>query len=145
MIADEPRHGYELIKAVEDLTEGEYAPSPGVVYPTLTKLEDMGLIAEKKSEDSKKVYEATDEGRAHLEENSEEVEVLIERLEGHGHHRRRGQRPEIGRAIGNLMTALRNRIARQGWNDELLEEVVDILDEAAQRIERVKDAKREDD
>ena len=145
LIADGPRHGYELIKAVEDLTEGEYAPSPGVVYPTLTMLEDMGLIAEKKSQDSKKVYEATDEGRAHLEENSEEVEVLFERLEGHGHHRRRGQRPEIGRAIGNLMTALRNRIAHQGWNEELLEEVVDILDEAAQRIERVKDAKREDD
>ena len=55
--------------------------------------------------------------------------------------RRRGQRPEIGRAIGNLMTALRNRIAHEGWNEELLEEVVDILDEAAQRIERVKDAK----
>ena len=145
LIADEPRHGYELIKAVEDLTEGEYAPSPGVVYPTLTMLEDMGLIAEKKSKESKKVYEATDEGRAHLEENSEEVEMLIERLEGHGHHRRRGQRPEVGRAIGNLMTALRNRITRQGWNEELLNEVVDILDEAAQRIERVKDAKPEDD
>ena len=144
LIADEPRHGYELIKAVEDLTEGEYAPSPGVVYPTLTMLEDMGLIAEKKSKDSKKVYEATDEGRAHLEENSEEVDVLIERLEGHGHHRRRGQRPEIGRAIGNLMAALRNRIASRGWNEELLNEVVDILDEAAQRIERVKDAKPQD-
>ena len=144
LIADEPRHGSELIKAVEDLTEGEYAPSPGVVYPTLTMLEDMGLITEKKSKDSKKVYEATDEGRAHLEENSEEVDVLIERLEGHGHHRRRGQRPEIGRAIGNLMAALRNRIASRGWNEELLNEVVDILDEAAQRIERVKDAKPQD-
>jgi DNA-binding PadR family transcriptional regulator len=143
-IADEPRHGYELIKAVEDMTGGEYAPSPGVVYPTLTMLEDMGLIAEKKSKDSKKVYEATDEGRAHLEENSEEVEELIERLEGHGHHRRRGQRPEIGRAIGNLMTALRNRIAHEGWNEQLLDDVVDILDEAAQRVERVRDAKPED-
>jgi DNA-binding PadR family transcriptional regulator len=145
LIADEPRHGYELIKAVEDMTGGEYAPSPGVVYPTLTMLEDMGLIAEKKSKDSKKVYEATDEGRAHLEENSEEVDDLIERLEGHGNHRRRGERPEIGRAIGNLMTALRNRIAHEGWNDQLLEEVIDILDEAAQRIERVRDAKGKDD
>ena len=145
LIADQPRHGYELIKAVEDMTGGEYAPSPGVVYPTLTMLEDMGLIAEKKSKDSKKVYEATDEGRAHLDENSEEIDDLIERLEGHGQHRRRGQRPEIGRAIGNLMTALRNRIAHDGWNEQLLNEVVDILDEAAQRIERVKDAKREDD
>ena len=144
LIADEPRHGYELIKAIEEMTGGEYAPSPGIVYPTLTMLEDMGHIAEKKSKDSKKVYEATDEGRAHLEENSDEVDDLIERLEGHGRHRRRGQRPEIGRAMGNLMTALRNRIVHEGWNDELLEEVVDILDEAAQRIERVKDAKPED-
>ena len=141
LIADQPRHGYELIKAIEEMTGGEYAPSPGIVYPTLTMLEDMGLIAEAKSKDTKKVYEATAEGRAHLQENSAEVEELIERLEGHGHHRRRGQRPEIGRAIGNLMTALRNRIAHDGWNEQLLDEVVDILDQAAQRIERVRDAK----
>jgi len=143
LIADEPRHGYQLIRAIEEMTGGDYAPSPGIIYPTLTMLEDMGLIAEAKSETTKKIYEATDEGRAHLEENSDEVEELIERLEGHGHHRRRGQRPEIGRAIGNLMTALRNRIAHEGWNEQLLDEVVDILDEAAQRIERVRDAKRE--
>lgn len=141
LIADQPRHGYELIKAIEEMTEGEYAPSPGIVYPTLTLLEDMSLIEEAKSKDTKKIYEATDEGRAHLEANADEVEELIDRLEGHGRHRRRGQRPEIGRAIGNLMTALRNRVAQEGWNDRLLEEVVDILDEAAQRIERVRDAK----
>ena len=144
LLFEQPRHGYELIKAIEDMTGGEYAPSPGIVYPTLTMLEDMGLIAEKKSKDSKKVYEATDDGRAHLEENSEDVDELIERLEGHGNHRRRGQRPEIGRAIGNLMTALRNRVVHDGWNEQLLDEVVDILDEAAQRIERVRDAKPQD-
>lgn len=138
LIADRPRHGYELIKAIEEMTEGDYAPSPGIVYPTLTMLEDMGHIKEAKSKDTKKVYEATEEGREHLEENSAEVEELIERLEGYGRHRRRGQRPEIGRAIGNLMTALRNRVAHEGWNEQLLEEVVDILDEAAQRIERVR-------
>ena len=145
LIADEPRHGYELIKAIEEMTGGDYAPSPGIVYPTLTMLEDMGLIAEQKSKESKKIFEATEEGRAHLQENAEEVEELIERLEGHGHKRRRGERPEIGRAIGNLMTALRNRIANEGWNERLLNEVIDILDEAAQRIERVKDAKRDED
>ena len=145
LIADEPRHGYDLIKAVEDLTEGDYGPSPGVVYPTLNMLEDIGFIAERKSKDSKKVYEATDAGRTHLEENADEVEELIERLEGHGHSRRHGQRPEIGRAIGNLMTALKNRVAHDGWNEQLLEEVVDILDDAAQRIERVKRAKSDED
>ena len=145
LIADEPRHGYELIKAIEDLTEGDYGPSPGVVYPTLNMLEDIGFIAERKSKDSKKVYEATDAGRTHLEENEEEVEELIERLEGHGHSQRRGQRPEIGRAIGNLMAALRNRIASEGWNDAILEEITDVLDEAAQRIERVKKAPRDEE
>ena len=138
LIADEPRHGYQLIKAIEELTEGDYAPSPGVVYPTLTMLDDMGFIAEKKSKDAKKVFEATDEGRAHLVENEDEVEDLISKLEGHGKKQRHGQRPEIGRAIGNLMTALRNRVANDGWNEQLLEEVIDILDEAAQRIERAK-------
>ena len=141
LIADQPRHGYQLIKAIEELTEGDYAPSPGVVYPTLTLLDDMGLIAEKQSPDAKKVFEATDEGRAHLAENEAEVAELIERLEGHGKKTRHGQRPEIGRAIGNLMAALRNRVAHDGWNEALLEEVIDILDQAAQRIERAKSGK----
>ena len=143
LIADEPRHGYELIKAVEDMTGGDYAPSPGIVYPTLTMLEDIGFIAERKSKDSKKIYEATEEGRTHLEENEDEVEELIERLEGHGRRRSRGDRPEIGRAIGNLMAALRHRIASEGWNEELLEEVIDVLDDAAQRIERAKKRPRD--
>ena len=138
LIADEPRHGYQLIKAIEELTEGDYAPSPGIVYPTLTMLEDMGHIREQKSKDSKKVFEATDDGRAHLAENEDEVEELIGKLEGHGRTRRHGQRPEIGRAVGNLMAALRNRVAAEGWNEALLEEVTDILDDAAQRIERAK-------
>jgi DNA-binding PadR family transcriptional regulator len=145
LIADQPRHGYELIKAIEEMTGGDYAPSPGIVYPTLTMLEDMGLIAEKKSKDAKKVYEATSDGREHLEENEDEVEELIERLEGHGRRRAKGNRPEIGRAIGNLMTALRNRVAHEGWNEELLHEVIDILDEAAQRIERLKDSRPDED
>lgn len=145
LIEAEPSHGYQLIKAIEEMTGGEYAPSPGIVYPTLTMLEDMGLITERKSKDSKKVFEITEDGRTHLAENEGELLEIIERLESHGHRRRRGQRPEIGRAIGNLMTALRNRIAHEGWNDQLLDEVIDILDEAAQRIERVRDAKEKDD
>ena len=143
LIADEPRHGYDLIRAIEELTGGEYAPSPGVVYPTLTLLQDMGLIEEAAGEGARKPFQVTDEGREHLEQNAEEVEELFERLEEAGSHRRRGHRPEIGRAIGNLMNALKNRIAHEGWNDTLLNEVVDILDEAAQRIERAKPASGE--
>ena len=141
LIADEPRHGYDLIRAIEELTGGEYAPSPGIVYPTLTLLQDMGFIEEAAVEGARKPFQATAAGREHLEQNAADVEELLERLEETGSHRRRGHRPEMGRAIGNLMTALRNRIAEEGWNENLLDEVVDILDEAAQRIERVRDAK----
>ena len=68
LIADQPRHGYDLIRAIEELTHGAYAPSPGVIYPTLTMLQDMGLIEETKGEGSRKAFAVTDEGRAHLAE-----------------------------------------------------------------------------
>ena len=75
LIADQPRHGYDLIQSIEEMTDGSYAPSPGVVYPTLTMLEDMGLIEEQATEGSRKAYAATAEGQAHLDERPEEVEA----------------------------------------------------------------------
>jgi DNA-binding PadR family transcriptional regulator len=139
LIADEPRHGYDLIRAVEELTFGDYAPSPGVIYPTLTLLQDMGLIEEAKAEGPRRPFQVTDEGRKHLEEKSDEVEALFERLDEEfaPDERDRGG-PPIGRAVGNLMTALRHRVGRDGLDEELLHEIATILDEAAQRIERVK-------
>jgi DNA-binding PadR family transcriptional regulator len=142
LIADEPRHGYDLIRAVEELTGGDYAPSPGVVYPTLTLLQDMGLIEEAEAAGARKPFQVTAEGRNHLEQNAAEVEELLDRLEQTGSRRRRSHRPEMGRAVANLMAALKNRVAHEGWNEALLNEVVDILDEAAQRIERLKPSGR---
>jgi DNA-binding PadR family transcriptional regulator len=137
LIADEPRHGYDLIRAIEEITGGEYAPSPGVVYPTLTLLQDMGLIEEAAGEGQRKPFQVTPEGRTHLEERSDEVEALFERLaELKPRHSDAG--PAIGRAVRNLMTALSHRVSRSGLNDDLLHEIAAILDEAAQRIERVK-------
>jgi DNA-binding PadR family transcriptional regulator len=138
LIADEPRHGYDLIRAIEELTHGDYAPSPGVVYPTLSLLADEGLVEEQPGEGARKRFAVTEAGRAHLAENGEEVARLFERLEETGSSRRRTSRPEIGRAVGNLMAALRNRAAHEGWNEELLDEVTDILDDAAKRIERLR-------
>ncbi|MES2136959.1 MAG: PadR family transcriptional regulator [Pseudomonadota bacterium] len=137
LIADEPRHGYDLIRAIEELTGGEYAPSPGIIYPTLTLLQDMGHIEEAAGEGARKPFQATDEGRAELEQRAEEVEALLERLTDlKPRHSETG--PAIGRAVKNLMTALSHRIGRDGLDDELLHEIAAILDEAAQRIERVK-------
>jgi DNA-binding PadR family transcriptional regulator len=138
LIADEPRHGYDLIRAIEDLTGGEYAPSPGVVYPTLTLLQDMGLIEEAAGEGARKPFQVTDEGRTHLDERADEVESLFERLADLKPSDGSMAGPAIGRAVKNLMTALSHRIGRDGLNEELLHEIAAILDEAAQRIERVK-------
>jgi len=137
LIADEPRHGYDLIRAVEEMTGGEYAPSPGVVYPTLTLLQDMGLIEEAPGEGPRKPFQVTDEGRQYLEERAEEIEALLERLEDlKPRHSDAG--PAIGRAVKNLMTALSHRVGRDGFNDDLLHEIAGVLDEAAQKIERIK-------
>ena len=138
LIADEPRHGYDLIRAIEEITKGEYAPSPGVVYPTLTLLQDMGLIEEAPGEGPRKSFQATDEGRSHLAEREEEVEGLFERLRDLAPREEHTAGPAIGRAVRNLMTALRHRVGRDGLNDDLLHEIAAILDEAAQHIERVK-------
>jgi len=138
LIADEPRHGYDLIRAIEDLTGGDYAPSPGVIYPTLTLLQDMGLIEEAAGEGPRKPFQVTDEGRAHLEEREEEIEALFERLRELAPRESHGAGPAIGRAVKNLMTALRHRIGRDGLDDDLLHEIAGILDEAAQKIERTK-------
>jgi DNA-binding PadR family transcriptional regulator len=138
LIADEPRHGYDLIRAIEEMTGGEYAPSPGVIYPTLTLLQDMGLIEEAKGKGPRKVFQATDEGRAHLEERVEEVEALFERLRDLAPREGSSAGPAIGRAVKNLMTALSHRVRAEGFNDDLLHEIAGILDDAAQRIERIK-------
>lgn len=138
LIADEPRHGYDLIRAIEDLTGGEYAPSPGVVYPTLTLLQDMGLIEEAAGEGPRKPFQVTDEGRKHLEERSEEVGALFERLEDLKPRGEHVAGPAIGRAVKNLMTALSHRVSRDGLNEDLLLEIAAVLDEAAQKIERIK-------
>jgi DNA-binding PadR family transcriptional regulator len=83
LIGQQPRHGYEIIKLVEEKTGGWYSPSPGVVYPTLTYLEEAGQVTVV-AEGSKKLYTITDEGRAYLEENRELADTILERLEALG-------------------------------------------------------------
>jgi DNA-binding PadR family transcriptional regulator len=138
LIADEPRHGYDLIRAIEELTGGEYAPSPGVVYPTLTLLQDMGLIEEAAVEGPRKPFQVTKEGQKHLKERAEEVDALLERLADLKPRAEHSAGPAIGRAVRNLMTALSHRVGRDGLDEELLLEIAAILDEAAQKIERAK-------
>ena len=138
LIAEEPRHGYDLIRAIEELTGGEYVPSPGIVYPTLTMLQDMGLIEEAPGEGGRKPFQATEAGEKHLEDKEKEADAIYDRLADLAPDPDRSTGPAIGRAVGNLMTALSHRIGRDGLDEDLLHEIAAILDEAAQRIERVK-------
>ena len=80
LIAEKPRHGYEIIKEIEEKFGGMYSPSPGTVYPTLTLLEDLGYARARPEEGGKKIYEITDEGRAHLAENQPVIDDIFERI-----------------------------------------------------------------
>lgn len=137
LISDQPRHGYELIRAIEELTGGAYVPSPGIVYPTLTLLQEMGQIDETKSEGPRKDFAATAEGIAHLEANKQEVERLFARLADLAAQREKADAGPVRRAIENLRTVLRQKTAAGEIAKDTLHDIAAILDEAAQRIERL--------
>jgi DNA-binding PadR family transcriptional regulator len=137
LIANTPRHGYDLIREIEELTGGAYAPSPGVVYPTLTLLDDMGLIEEHKAEGAKKQFAATEAGIAHLEENAALVDALFTRLRDLGEARARTDSSSVRRAMGNLRSVLIDKLSSHDVEKETLHEIVALIDEAAQKIERL--------
>jgi len=137
LIADEPRHGYDLIRHIEELTGGSYAPSPGVIYPTLTMLDDMGLIEAQQSEGAKKLFAITDAGRAELDANSEIVEAALARLTAVGEETQRTDSASVRRAMGNLRQVLMNRLGDRDLDNAALHDIVALIDEAAQKIERL--------
>jgi len=138
LIADQPRHGYDLIRAIEELTGGEYAPSPGVIYPTLTLLQDMGLIEEAADEGPRKNFGVTDEGREYLEERTDEVDALFARLEELKPSQHAEGASPLWRAMRNLGMAIRQRVSRGNLTEDTLYEAAALIDELAQKIERLK-------
>jgi DNA-binding PadR family transcriptional regulator len=138
LIADQPRHGYELIRAIEDLTGGFYVPSPGVVYPTLTMLQEMGQIEEAPSSTgARKAFGVTPEGSEHLAARKQEVDALFARLAELASVQQRTDGGPVRRAMQNLRMVLINRLERGEAKSETLHDMAAILDEAAQKIERL--------
>lgn len=133
LINEKPRHGYEIIKAIEELAGGAYAPSPGVIYPTLTMLEELGQI-EATAEGSRKSFSITPEGAASLAENQTAVNILLAKIAA-------VQPRDIGapvfRAMENLKTALRMRFSGRDTGPELTRKIADVLDQAARQIEEL--------
>jgi len=137
LIADQPRHGYDLIRAIEELTGGGYIPSPGVVYPALSVLQDIGHIEETESDGARKAFAVTPDGTAELEANAERVEALLARLAALAERREHIDAAPVRRAIDNLRTVLRDRLGSDEADKDMVHEAAAILDEAAQRIERL--------
>ena len=147
LIAEQPRHGYEIIKVLEEKTEGWYAPSPGIVYPTLTYLEEAGYVTAQ-SDGAKKLYSITAEGRGNLEQNRQFVDTVMERLKAVG-ERVRTRRRERNETEGESGDASMPRSVQGAFQDlseaarELLRQdanaklrVIEIIDRATNELRR---------
>ena len=140
LLAERPSHGYELIKALEERSGGFYSPSPGMVYPALTWLEEVGY-ASVAAEGTKKLYTITDTGRTYLAENREAAEAMLRQLEYIGRKMGRvreilggfddDEESDLGAARRELRAALREK---HGASSGEKQRVAQILREAAARI-----------
>jgi DNA-binding PadR family transcriptional regulator len=136
MIAERPRHGYELIKAIEERFGGSYTPSPGVIYPTLAWLDDMGYARIESEQAGRKLYRITSEGEAFLVANRAAVDELVTREGPHGAEVAGAVPAPVIRAMENLKLALRLRFRRGPINQTAAETIAVALDAAAQTVER---------
>lgn len=136
LLAHQPGYGYQLIKTLEELMAGGYSPSAGVIYPTLTMLEEEGLITSS-TENNKKVFRVTPEGEAYLEENKQRVDELFERMDEAGRGFERGRSPEIMRAFRNLRGAVLARVVRGNATAEQIQRITEIIDEAAKAVDQL--------
>jgi len=136
LIAEKPRHGYEIIKAIEDQVGGTYSPSPGVIYPTLTHLEELGHVTVSAGDGAKKLHAITAEGNAYLDAHRSVLEALLARMQEANRVHGGGPAPQILRAMENLRLALRLRLARGPLSDAQANAVAAAIDAAATNVER---------
>ena len=137
LLSEQPSYGYQLMKTMEERLAGGYSPSAGVIYPTLTLLEEEGLTVSSTSEANKKIYSVTPDGLAFLDQNKERVAALFERLEEAGDEFRRGRSPEIMKAFMNLRGAVMARVARGNATPEQIRRIVEAIDAAAKSIDQL--------
>ncbi len=136
MIAEQPRHGYELMKAIEERMSGSYSPSPGVIYPTLSWLEDMGYTTVESEGAGRKRYRITPEGEAFITANRAAIDALLARMEPAGEGGREETPAPVRRGFENLKFALRLRLKRGPLDQGAAELIAAALDTAAQAVER---------
>lgn len=130
LINQAPRHGYELIKAIEDLTGGSYAPSPGVIYPTLTLLEELGHVSVVPT-GTKRLFSITDAGKSSLEDAKAALEAVMSRI---SQGPSRDAVMPVKRAVENLRTALRMKLS-DSTDPEVFRRVTKMIDDLVHQIE----------
>ncbi|MDB5418712.1 MAG: PadR family transcriptional regulator [Phenylobacterium sp.] len=135
LLGEQPRHGYELIKELEERTGGAYRPSAGVIYPTLAMLEDEGLIRPAGGEVGRKLFEPTEDGKKVVEESRAHVDAVFARM-AEVAESSESSRPRIARAMANLGMALQNRLSRRPITAAEIDRIVSILDDTASAIEK---------
>ena len=135
LLEEKPRHGYEIIKELEERSGGRYAPSPGTVYPTLTLLEEMGYATGTEQPGGKKVYAITDEGRKFLAENRTTVDDVFERLAELGDSILGDRVRPAHEAMGALGRAYWRATMRQQASPEAIAKAAEILRRAAAELE----------
>ena len=137
LIADQSRHGYDLIRAIEELSGGNYVPSAGVVYPALSVLQDLGHIDEVESAGARKVFAVSPAGSTELAAQEQKVTELFARLSALATATGGVDIAPVRRAMENLRTVLQLRLRDEGVDKNVTYDIAAILDEAAQRIERL--------
>jgi len=135
-IAEKPSHGYEIIKGIEEKMGGAYVPSAGVVYPTLSLLEDEGF-ATVSSEGGKKLYTITEAGKAEIAANNSRIDALLGRIREVGKAFGSGRTPQVMRAMHNFKLALKLRFAQGTLTSEQIGRIAEIIDKAAREIESI--------
>jgi len=133
LLREKPRHGYEVIKALEERMGGCYTPSPGTVYPTLQLLEDQGYVRAVDA-DGKKVYHITDEGIAFLEEHKDLVTEILDRVRDTLRHVAGGAMGELNEAVARLTASAYREAWRHGPDDKRTRSIVEILRRATEEI-----------
>lgn len=136
LLEEKPRHGYEIIKEIEERFGGTYSPSPGTVYPTLTLLEDLGYARAMPEESGKKIYEITDEGRKHLAENQPLTDDIFSKIEEFAQSIFGEPMMDVNRGLKNVASAIYGA-KRSGRTAEQVKKIREILDQAAKDIDAV--------
>ncbi|BED94440.1 hypothetical protein Ef18B226LT_07450 [Escherichia fergusonii] len=131
ILSRDDSHGYELIKAIENLTQGHYTPSPGVIYPTLDLLQEQALIAIREEENGKKQIALTEQGAQWLEENREQMDMITERIKSRSVGAALRQNPQMKRALDNFKAVLDLKVNQSAISDAEIKKIIAVIDRAA--------------